>query len=114
MRTTLSALVALLVMTGTAVAQSPADTVYNNSNGQVLNVVSGGGPDDSAPSGVAPATTGGTPRESGAGTPAAPVASVNTGDSLPFTGFQAGLVALAGAALLGTGFAMRRAARSAQ
>jgi hypothetical protein len=38
------------------------------------------------------------------------VATVSSG-SLPFTGFQAGLVALAGALLLGTGFAMRRVAR---
>ena len=114
MKTALIAVVALLVMTGTAVAQSPADTVYNNGNGQVLNVVAGGGPSGNGPSGVAPASTGSAPRESGAGTPAAPVASVNTGNSLPFTGFQAGLVALAGAALLGTGFAMRRVARTAE
>ena len=37
-------------------------------------------------------------------------AGSNTG-SLPFTGFEVGLVALAGIGLVGLGFAMRRSAR---
>jgi hypothetical protein len=111
----LSAVVALLLMAGTAFAQSPADTVYNNNQGEVLNVVQGGGP--SGPSGVAGESGGSAPakaqpRESGAGTPATTTAAATSGSSLPFTGFQAGLVALAGMALVGTGFAMRRVARS--
>ena len=95
----LSAIVALLLMAGTAFAQSPADSVYNP-NGEVLNVVQGGGPGNvnQTPS---------VQRESGAGTPTA----TSTG-SLPFTGFQAGLVALAGLALVGTGVAMRRVTRN--
>jgi hypothetical protein len=35
----------------------------------------------------------------------------STTGSLPFTGFEVGLVALAGVGLLGLGFAMRRSAR---
>jgi hypothetical protein len=96
---------------GTAFAQSasPAQAVYNP-KGEVLNVVNGGGPADVVPGGAAgqgnaspvPAV-----RESGGTTPVAAPAG-----SLPFTGFQAGLVALAGLALLGTGVAMRRVSRS--
>ncbi len=36
------------------------------------------------------------------------------GESLPFTGLDVGIVAMLGAALLGTGVAVRRAARSSQ
>jgi hypothetical protein len=99
----LSAVVALLVMTSSAFAQSPADTVYNP-KGEVLNVVQGGG-SDQGPSGTA---------GSGSTTPAAQVeaGATSPSGSLPFTGFQAGLVALAGLALVGTGVAMRRVARN--
>jgi hypothetical protein len=97
----LLAVVAMLVMATSAMAQSPADSVYHP-KGEVLSVVQGGG--DSGPSGTAGAGTAPTTVESGA----APAAS----GSLPFTGFQAGLVALAGLALVGTGFAMRRVARN--
>ena len=58
--------------------------------------------DDDTPSGtvderddVAP-----TPRESGA--------APSAGSELPFTGFEAGMVAIAGIVLLGTGFLLRR------
>jgi hypothetical protein len=96
----------------TAFAQStPAQSVYNPA-GEVLGVTQGGGPADVVPSpgtangtGTSPSTPSVT-RETGAGTPA-----TSTG-SLPFTGFEAGLVALAGLALLGTGLAMRRVSRS--
>ena len=110
---TLAVLVALAVA-GTAFAQStPAQTVYNP-GGEVLGVVNGGGPADIVP---APATSNGgggtapapaTRRESGGGTPTTPAAT----GSLPFTGFQAGLVALLGLGLLGGGIAMRRVAGS--
>src|SRR4051794_24304958 len=92
--------VVVLATAATAFAQSPADTVYNT-NGGVLNVVSGGGGNDKtppAPQGVAGSedTTPTTTRETGTTTPVA----TSTG-SLPFTGFQAGLVAAAGLALVG-------------
>jgi len=41
---------------------------------------------------------------------AAPTTS-NNGSSLPFTGAEVGLIAVAGLALAGTGFALRRASR---
>ena len=96
--TVLCAMLLALVMAATASAQStPAQDVYNP-NGDVLNVVSGGG--------NGPSSGAGAPAQTEAGTTAA-----STG-SLPFTGFEAGLVAVAGLALLGTGFVIRRVARS--
>jgi len=95
--TVLCAMLLALVMATTASAQStPAQDVYNP-NGDVLNVVSGGG--------TSPSSGSGAPAQTETGTTAA-----STG-SLPFTGFEAGLVAVAGIALLGAGFAMRRIAR---
>ena len=44
--------------------------------------------------------------------PGDPTVRSSDGGSLPFTGLEAGLVALAGAALLGTGLLVRRASRS--
>ena len=113
------AVIASMALAGAAFAQSasPAQAVYNNS--EVLGQVNGGGPADVVPNEV-PATAGGgnsphttkvpttTTREAGASTPSTP--AVETG-SLPFTGFEAGIVAFAGLALLGTGLAMRRVAR---
>jgi len=70
-----------------------------------------------ASSGCAEGTSGsgsgsnGSAGSSGSSCAPTPAAVVTTGQ-LPFTGFQAGLVALAGFALLGTGFAMRRFART--
>jgi hypothetical protein len=112
----LAAVLALGVGT-TAFAQErvmdPAQTVYNPS-GEVLNVVNGGGPADIVPGpgagGEGNAKPTPTTREGGADAPT-PVAATPSG-SLPFTGFEAGLVALAGLALVGTGFAMRRISRS--
>jgi hypothetical protein len=103
----LCALLVALVMAATASAQSPAQTVYNP-NGEVLNVVSGGGPKTpSKPTqAVKDTQSTGTPVQQEVGT--TPTA---TSGQLPFTGFQAGLVAVAGLALVGTGFAMRRIAR---
>jgi len=40
------------------------------------------------------------------------VVSAESGDSLPFTGLDVGIVALLGVALLGTGLAVRQVARS--
>jgi hypothetical protein len=99
----------------TALAQdaSPAQTVYNPTT-EVLNVVNGGGPADIVPGPGAGGEGNAKPtpkrRETGGDAPT-PVATTPSGD-LPFTGFEAGLVALAGLALVGTGFAMRRMSRS--
>jgi hypothetical protein len=101
-------LVALVLATTASAQSSPAQTVYNPT-GEVLNVVSGGGPSDTDKPPTAAADTGSAPaptvqRETAATPPAAK-------GNLPFTGFQAGLVAAAGLALLGAGVAMRRFAR---
>jgi hypothetical protein len=145
----LLALVVAMAAAATASAQSPADSVYNP-NGEVLDVVQGGGDDNvknetvpdeevcAAADGVdangnkttfgssadcsttrtvcaaadgrdasGNAVSYGSSADCSTATPA-----VSSGQ-LPFTGFEAGLVALAGVALLGTGFAMRRVARRA-
>ena len=143
------ALLAALVAAPTASAQtSPAQDVYNP-NGEVLDVVEGGGnndvKDENESGGCLEADgldADGKPVESGSaadcaendvadvcseadgldgdGNSVAYGSSADCSDSttptvsegeLPFTGFEAGLVALAGLALLGGGFAMRRVAR---
>ena len=127
----LLALVVAMTAAASASAQSsPAQDVYNP-NGEVLDVVQGGGTDTAK-------TPGGGTVPDVTATPAAVCSTADGRDAagnavgygssadcatatpsvssneLPFTGFQAGLVALAGALLLGTGFAMRRVARSAE
>jgi hypothetical protein len=98
-------------MAQTQVQTAPGQTVYTPpGTGEVQGTIGGGGPSDIVPPPSAPSNQGGgatptTPVERGA-TPPAP------GGDLPFTGFEAGLVALAGLALLGTGFALRRVSRS--
>jgi hypothetical protein len=92
MRVSLLAVLAVsfvLVLGGTALAQSPTTDAYG---GVLGNEVENSG---SSTGGV-----GTTTNEVGA----------NEG-SLPFTGFEAGLVALAGIGLVGLGFAMRRGTR---
>jgi hypothetical protein len=109
----LAAVLALSIGASAFAQSDPASTVYNPTS-EVLNVVNGGGPADIVPGpgagGEGNARPTPTRRESGGNAPT-PVATTPSG-SLPFTGFQAGLVALAGLALVGTGFAMRRVARS--
>ena len=102
-------------------AQSPAGAGYDETNvvnqlpnGEVLGATSGGGGADVAPAG-APANTTPTQQESGSGTPASTASEEATeaaSGSLPFTGADAGLVALMGAVLLGTGLVLRRNSRS--
>jgi hypothetical protein len=118
------ALVAILVaaMAVPAFAQtSPTGDAYGGPQGEVLGNFNGGGQDDVIPPPAQPGPSGGgqaptppsvppTPVETGVDKP--PTPSVSEG-SLPFTGFEAGLVALIGAALLGVGLAMRRGSRSA-
>ena len=117
--TRFTALVALLTLALAvpAFAQtSPTQSAYSGKQGDVLGNFDGGGQDDVVPPPAAPAGDDAptppqqtTPIERGGD---APTPSVATGE-LPFTGFEAGLVALFGALLLGSGFAMRRASRSA-
>ncbi len=121
----LLALLVALTAASTAFAQSsPAQDVYDP-NGEVLDVVQGGGQDraggDTSPttpnSGTevcatadgrdasGDAVTFGSSADCATATPA-----VST-SQLPFTGFEAGMVGLAGLLLLGAGFAMRRISR---
>ena len=95
-------------MAQTQIQTAPGQEVYTPpGTGEVENTIAGGGPTDivppdSAPAGPTDSPT--TPVERGAAPP--------PGGDLPFTGFEAGLVALAGLALLGSGFALRRVSRS--
>ena len=88
MRTSLLAVLAVafvLVLGGSAVAQdSPTRDAYG---GVLGNEVDNRGPNIEATS------------------------TTDPDGSLPFTGFEAGLVALAGIGLVGLGFAMRRSTR---
>jgi hypothetical protein len=116
-------LVVAMAAASTAVAQSPADDVYNP-NGEVLDVVQGGGTDkastDTAPTPpeddkVCAAADGrdasGNVVSFGSTADCATATPTVSSNELPFTGFEAGIVGLAGALLLGAGFAMRRVSR---
>ncbi len=122
----ISALVAVLVL-GVALPASAQTTVnpttdaFGGPQSLVLGICDGGGQDDVVPPPAEPAAGEAdnppsapaeetTPVERGVDAPV-PTAAVPTGE-LPFTGFEAGLVALFGMLLLGTGFAMRRASRN--
>jgi hypothetical protein len=144
----LFALVVAMAAASTAYAQSsPAESVYNHDQGQVLDVVQGGGTDkaknDVVPTKVCAAAdardangnkvsygssadcatartvcsaadsrdASGNVVSFGSSADCATATPTVTSNELPFTGFQAGLVALAGALLLGAGFAMRRFTR---
>ena len=87
-----------IAMAGTAMAQdNPTEDAYGGALGEEVQ-------DDSAP--PPPAEE----REVAASTP--PVATQSTG-SLPFTGFESGLIALVGIGLVALGVAMRRSTRRA-
>lgn len=121
--------VAMMAATSAYAQSSPAQDVYNP-NGEVLDVVQGGGtgttkppgggtvPDVTATPSVCSTADGrdaaGNVVSYGSSADCATATPVVTSNQLPFTGFQAGLVALAGALLLGTGFAMRRVAHRAE
>ena len=117
--TRISALAAILTLSlamPAAAQTSPTTAAYAGQQGNVLGNFQGGGQDDVVPPPGAPATEEAptpprptTPVERGVDTPTPTVAK----GELPFTGLEAGLVALAGLALLGAGFAMRRVSRSA-
>ena len=110
----LFALVAALVAVPVASAQSPAQNVYNP-DGEVLDVVEGGGGGNDGDRVCAEAdgldADGNTVEYGSAADCDENRTTVSEGE-LPFTGFEAGMVGLAGVALLGAGFAMRRFART--
>jgi hypothetical protein len=117
--TRITALVAILTLALAlpAFAQtSPTADTYVGKQGDVLGNFDGGGQDDVVPPPAGPGTEvvpnppGDEPTPTERGTTPTPTPSVSKGE-LPFTGLEAGLVALAGLALLGSGFAMRRASR---
>jgi hypothetical protein len=76
-----------LMMTGTALAQTPTGDTYG---------------------GLAGVTQGPSGGNSGGGSPTA----ANTSGELPFTGLELGVFAIVGAGLLGTGLVLRRTMRS--
>jgi hypothetical protein len=103
MRTKLLLLLAMaftLSLAGTALAQdNPTEDAYGGVLGEEVS-----NQDDSSPPAAQDEES--TPAE----TQATPVATTTT-DSLPFTGLELGLVALAGFGLVALGVAMRRSTR---
>ena len=117
--TSLVAVLSLALAVPAFAQTSPTTSAYGGQQGEVLGNFNGGGQDDiipppGTPTGPAgdkiPTPTDKVPTERGVDAPT-PTPSVASGE-LPFTGLEAGLVALFGLALLGSGFAMRRASRS--
>lgn len=123
------ALAVAMVTAASAAAQTtPAQDVYDK-NGEVLDVVDGGGNDgvpsnttkDNVESGQAPSAcsaadgrdASGNAVSYGSSADCATATQTVSAGQLPFTGFEAGLVALAGLGLLGAGFGMRRVAHRA-
>ena len=105
MRTKLLLLLAMvftLAFVGTALGQdNPTEDAYGGVLGEeVTNQDDSDSPPPSSPA---------EEEESDSSTP--PVATQDSTDSLPFTGLELGLVALAGLGLVGLGIAMRRSTR---
>lgn len=90
-------------------ASGVSDECAEGGGGGGADGVSGSGEDCTPAAAVAQDCAGGADTDPVTGQPCN-VTTVSSGD-LPFTGFEAGLVALLGAALLGGGFAMRRMTR---
>jgi hypothetical protein len=95
--------IALLAFAAPASAQT--SDAYGGEAG-VEQVVGGGGGEGGTPEGSPSATNSGTGGETRS------VSADDQSGSLPFTGFQAGMVALLGLALVGTGLAARRVSRT--
>ena len=93
--TTLLAMMAMLALPAAASAQGVG---YGTPNGTVQTTIENGPPENPTP----------TPDKSTDAVPAATTQVADEGDSLPFTGLEVGLVALAGLALVATGFALRK------
>ena len=92
----LAAIVASFAFAAPALAQDSATDAYGGQPGilgEIETVEPGGGDDGSTP------------------TPPADTPVARSGDSLPFTGFDAFLMAAGGIMLLSVGLAMRRLAR---
>jgi hypothetical protein len=122
----LALVIALVAVPAASAQTSPAQDVYNP-KGEVLDVVEGGGgtlpdndsggnPDHGTNPSVCAAADGrdanGNSVDYGSAEDCAEGQPTVSEGQLPFTGFEAGMVALAGVALLGAGFAMRRFTRS--
>jgi len=111
----LAALVAVLAMSATAVAQEdPATRGYQTPGEQTLGQV---GDDDAQEVGGDNAAGGNNPAggggDTGTTTPVANATSGNDGgSSLPFTGFDLALLGIAGALLAVAGVGMRRLVRT--
>ncbi len=95
------AIVALLALPGAAVAQDATQDGYGDDSGQVQDTVT-----ETTETEEEPAVAG----ESAA--PTAAAAPQPAQETLPFTGDDEVIIALAGALLLGTGLAMRHVARA--
>lgn len=95
------AIVALLALPGAAVAQDATQDGYGDDSGQVQDTVT-----ETTETEEEPAVAG----ESAA--PTATAAPQPAQETLPFTGDDEVIIALAGALLLGTGLAMRHVART--
>lgn len=93
------ALALLLISPAASFAASATQDAYDEGDSVVQDDTTSGSEDDSSPSDD-------TTSES-----ATPAPSATSTSSLPFTGLEAGLIGAAGLGLLGTGFALRRAAR---
>lgn len=112
-RFTMAALLALVVlaMGGTAQAQSPVNDAYGGNNG-VLDDVDRIPPpqDNSTVSDNTDEEIPAVPQENADREAGAPPTA--TGNSLPFTGLDVGLLALGGIAMLGVGVGLRRLSRT--
>lgn len=100
---------ALLAVPSAAMAQAPVSNAYGGNGPDVLGEVEESippaiGGEDDAPEGTAGDGDEPAPRESGA----TPAAATTPGDSLPFTGLDAGLLLIGGVAMLGVGLGVRR------
>ena len=97
-------------------AQEPTRQGYSETGqgGESLGAIEGLQP-TAGSGGTSPGTEGSDPGTEGSdpGTEEAATEEAAT-ESLPFTGLDVGIVALLGAALLGTGIAVRRVSRSSQ
>jgi hypothetical protein len=92
-----------LALASPALAQSPTQDAYGGTLGEQVT---------SPPAQPAPEAQ---PQEEGAGAPAAETAPAETNPAstgtLPFTGFELGIIVLAGIALAGAGYTLRRTTR---
>jgi len=96
-----------LALASPALAQSPTQDAYGGTLGEQVT---------SPPAQPAPQSAPEVqPEEEGAGAPAAETAPAETAPvssgSLPFTGFEIGIIVLAGIALAGAGYTLRRTTR---